>query len=85
MHGISGASGKKCYNPVNKMTTVSIGHNPCLWCEVIRDGLQIAPHDRECTTPLRSLQSLECHHTRFLTLGAGDLRKAKQYYNVIGK
>ena len=36
-------------------------------------------------SPVRSLASLEVDHNRFLTDGCGNLKKAKQYNNIISK
>ncbi|CAI8035574.1 hypothetical protein GBAR_LOCUS19935, partial [Geodia barretti] len=68
-HGISGASGR----------------HPCLWCQVRRDELAIPPEERQSTPQLRSLQTLQHNYLGFTTLSGGDLRKAKQHCNVIGK
>ena len=64
---------------------VHVGRHPCLWCEVARHQLKIPPQDRAHIAPLRSLQSLENNYNMFTTQGKADLRKAKEYNNVIGK
>ena len=87
-HGISGASGK---NTLIKRCTVGshvftmLGRHPCLWCHVRRDQLAIPPEKRGAAAQLRSLQTLQQNYTSFTTVGRGNLQKAKQHYNVIGK
>ena len=62
-----------------------VGRHPCLWCQVRRDELAIPPEERQSTPQLRSLQTLQHNYLGFTTLSGGDLRKAKQHCNVIGK
>ena len=86
-HGISGASGKlhMCIRIHMHIGIQLVGRHPCLWCQVRRDELAIPPEERQSTPQLRSLQTLQHNYLGFTTLSGGDLRKAKQHCNVIGK
>ena len=61
------------------------GRHPCLWCQVKRDQLAIPPEERKSSAQLRSLHTLQQNYANFITVGGGDLQKAKNHYNVIGK
>lgn len=88
-YGLSGASGKllKLFSNYDheNYTDLPIGRHCCLWCDIKKDNLKCAPTDRDDDPTLRSLESLEKDHSDFMSVGKGDLRKAKEHNNVIGK
>ena len=64
--------------------TMHLGRHPCLWCVVRGDQMQLPRHQRGRHLP-RSLDSLEADYLRFQTNTNGDIRKAKEYNNVISR
>ena len=57
------------------------GKHNCLWCEISSDYLKTPRRERDLSQ-LRSLQSLQRDYSDFERAG-GDIRKAKDYHNVI--
>ena len=62
---------------------ISIGRHSCLWCTIIALEMKL-PRDKRSPTILRTLQNLVEQHQKFLDAG-GDIKKAKNYFNVIHK
>ncbi len=87
MYGLSGASGK--YKPgiveyfLWIIKSFCEGRHCCLWC-IIRSADLKVPLCVRGHSPLRSLQTLMEDHKKFVDAGA-DLKKAKEFNNVIGK
>ena len=76
--------------------TYILGRHCCLWCEVEGKNLKLplrahgsgplttGDRDTRLPSPCRSLATLERDHMNFITIGKGDIKKAKEYKNVIG-
>ena len=72
---------------------ISPGRHCCPWCEVESKSLKLPlnaqgplpenPNWRK-PSPSRSLKTLRRDYKNFITRGNGDLKKAKEYNNVIG-
>ena len=58
-----------------------IGRHPCLWCTVIAVKMHLLKDQRGSVT-VRSLEHLHSKLAEFEAAG-GDLKKAKEYNNVI--
>ncbi|KAI8481626.1 hypothetical protein Bbelb_406270 [Branchiostoma belcheri] len=58
------------------------GVHPCLWCEETRSRIQLPKSERQ-TCPKRTLESLSSDYNRFLEEGQGNIKKAKNFKNVI--
>lgn len=58
------------------------GRHCCLWCLITSSDLKI-PLSQRGHFLLRSLDSLQKDHQRYLSAG-GDIRKAKYHNNVLG-
>ncbi|CAH1266636.1 Hypp3462 [Branchiostoma lanceolatum] len=58
------------------------GVHPCLWCEETKTGIRQPKSERQ-TCPKRTLDSLHSDHKRFLEEGQGNIKKAKNFKNVI--
>ena len=68
--------------PLRKSTIMyTAGRHCCLWCTIPSAKLAI-PIARRGRSPERTLDTLHSDHARFLRDG-GDLKKAKEYNNVI--
>ena len=75
------------------MYCISPGRHCCLWCEVQSKNLKLPlsaqgpspdnPNQRK-PSPSRSLETLQRDYESFIKKGKGDLKKAKEYKNVIG-
>ena len=59
-----------------------IGRHPCLWCTIRGDEMKV-PRDQRSTPSQRSLNSLEADYLQFQANGKGDIRKVKDYNNVM--
>ena len=57
-----------------------VGRHRCLWCRIAKSDLKETP---SITLQLRDLGILTRTHSDFLTKGAGDLKVAKEFFNVI--
>ncbi|XP_065665062.1 uncharacterized protein LOC105850185 isoform X2 [Hydra vulgaris] len=68
VYGITGASGRHC----------------CLFCDITKESIQLAPISRENGVSQRSLKSLNIDFNRFQSSG-GNLKKAKFFNNVINE
>ena len=62
---------------------ISIGRHSYLWCTIIALEMTL-PKDERCPAILRILENLDEQHQKFLDV-AGDIKKAKNYLNVIHK
>lgn len=85
MYGVSGASGKHelTYAFLRQQdVALIIGRHCCLLCNVTYKDMQTPPDSRTPAEP-RSLQGLKRDLSGFMTIGGGDLDKAKQHNNVI--
>ncbi|CAH1248628.1 Hypp8324 [Branchiostoma lanceolatum] len=58
------------------------GVHPCLWCEETKTGIRQPKSERQ-TCSKRTLDSLYSDHKRFLEQGQGNIKKAKNFKNVI--
>ncbi|XP_078682183.1 uncharacterized protein LOC144916734 [Branchiostoma floridae x Branchiostoma belcheri] len=58
------------------------GTHPCLWCQVSKVDMKKAKNQRQ-QSPARTLTEMAEHHRQFRENGQGELRKAKEYQNVI--
>ena len=63
--------------------TCTTGQHPCFWCTIRTDQLKQPRHARGPLPP-RTLDSLQADSLRFSTTGKADIRKAKDFNNVIG-
>ena len=60
-----------------------LGRHPCLWCTINTEEMKVPREERAPVAP-RTLDSLQADLLLFQTAGNGDLKKAKNYNNVIG-
>ena len=60
---------------------MNVGRHPCLWCTITSEELPKAKHQHPSSK--RTLESLANDLHAFRTDGNGDLKKAKNYNNVI--
>ncbi|KAI8497930.1 hypothetical protein Bbelb_245820 [Branchiostoma belcheri] len=58
------------------------GVHPCLWCEVTQADMRLSKDSRP-SAALRSLTSLTTNYQRFMAEGKGNIKKAKDFKNVI--
>ena len=71
-----------CILKTTILLTCCKGRHCCLWCTIRNTELKV-PLSERGRSPLRSLQSMEQDHQKFLNAG-GVLKKANEYNNVIG-
>ena len=71
----------KCFRSINN-NYVYAGRHPCIWC-IIRADQMKQPRQERGTLQPRSLESLEADYLCFQGNGKSDIRKAKEYNNVI--
>ena len=85
MYGITGAQGLMLHAYVHMWmyNAKDAGRHPCLWCTIRVDQLKQPRHARGKLPP-RTLDSLQADYLQFATTGKGDIRKAKEFNNVIG-
>ena len=82
MYGLSGAAGTFCYihNILAILTIKSFTRRHfCLYCTASKDQIQV-----NTEVPLRSLESLNSDHERFLQSG-GNLKIVQKFNNVMQK
>ncbi len=85
-----------CYKfGVSFLLKLTIGRHCCLWCTISSTTMQLPltstplPQDRQENathrnlSTLRTLETLTTNHTNFLQEGGGNLKKAKEFNNVI--
>ena len=58
------------------------GRHPCLWCTILALEMKLA-HDKRSLVQERTLQHLTETFQKFKTKANGDIKKAKDYFNVI--
>ena len=95
--GISGASGNlhsfsvllwsdfsETKNNKYKFVVVTpiTGRHPCLWCIILALQMHLARDERRAVQE-RTLEHLKKTLQKFQTEGNGDIKKAKDYFNVI--
>lgn len=72
------------YTTQSLYTFYILGRHCCLWCKIDHADLKI-PLSVRGRSPLRTLENLKQDHEEFLAKAHGDLKKAKEYFNVIGE
>ncbi|XP_048584892.1 uncharacterized protein LOC116615474 [Nematostella vectensis] len=58
------------------------GRHPCLWCEIAAADMKLPPEERP-PAPKRTLESFRHNLREFREKGKSDLKRAKEYCNVI--
>ena len=74
------------FTQTSALTELNIftGRHCCLWCKICSSDLKIPLATRGHSTA-RSLQSLQTDHERFMQETSGNIKRAKEYFNCIGK
>lgn len=95
--GISGASGKSwsCISTINYTYSILsreytlyccydflTGRHPCLWCTILAIEMSLAK-DKRSPYFLRTVEHFEKQFSEFQEKGRGDIKKAKNFFNVI--
>ena len=70
------------FSPADQSLSSFSGRHCCLWCDITYQQLQV-PQDMRGLSSNRTLQSLDDDLQRFLTVGHGNIKKAKEFNNVI--
>lgn len=64
-----------CYNFLT-------GRHPCLWCTILAIEMSLAK-DKRSPYFLRTVEHFEKQFSEFQEKGRGDIKKAKNFFNVI--
>ena len=74
----------KFFTP-NNLSFNSVGRHPCLWCTIIATQMWLALNDRTELVEPRTLEQLRTTLESFQREANGNIKKAKDYLNVIHK